>query len=275
MWTTNGIYRRLSRRAEQTGRTVEDEFAIGRRDRSGARAASQLGHTGSTRRSPAQDSATGMALERSAEALLALLDTFGQMPDYSAEQVAGVLWRLHRDFLTDLSIFRKTKHSLPACAEEILRGWLEGMRIDAIANLPAAKESALARSDVTAFIDDFCGVYLPWALNAVRGYVGAISPNTAAEGWLSSWSAIAHFGLPSPKAAMFYALGLRSREAAMRCAEHYPEPAESLRLTRWLANLADDEIQRWQVTDIVRREVMAYRNLLTAQMAHDSTRDRG
>ncbi|MBK8795072.1 MAG: hypothetical protein IPM07_01050 [Anaerolineales bacterium] len=52
------------------------------------------------------------------------------------------------------------------------------MRIDAIANLPAAKESALARSDVTAFIDDFCGVYLPWALNAVRGYVGAISPNT-------------------------------------------------------------------------------------------------
>ena len=128
---------------------------------------------------------------------------------------------------------------------------------------------------MTAFIDDFCGVYLPWALNAVRGYVGSIAPNLVAESWLSSWSAMVHFGLPSPKAAIFYALGLRSREAAIRCAEHCPEPAESLRLTRWLANLADDEIQRWQVADIVRREVMAYRDHLTAQMAHDSTRDRG
>ncbi|MBK8795071.1 MAG: hypothetical protein IPM07_01045 [Anaerolineales bacterium] len=47
------------------------------------------------------------ALERSAAALLALLDTFGQMPDYSAEQVAGILWGLYRGFLAELSIFRK------------------------------------------------------------------------------------------------------------------------------------------------------------------------
>lgn len=71
-----------------------------------------------------------------------------------------------------------------------------------------------------------------------------------------------HFGLPSPKAAMFYALGLRLREAAMRCAEHCPELAESLRLTHWVANLADDEIQRWPVADLVRQEVMTYRKSL-------------
>jgi hypothetical protein len=67
--------------------------------------------------------------------------------------------------------------------------------------------------------------------------------NTIAEGWLSRWSVVVHFGLPSPKATMFYALGLRSRKAAVRCAGHCPELAESLRLTRWLTNLADDEIQ--------------------------------
>ncbi len=42
-------------------------------------------------------------------------------------------------------------------------------RIAAIANLPAAKEAGLTKSAVTAFTDSFCGVYLPWALNAVRG----------------------------------------------------------------------------------------------------------
>ena len=67
------------------------------------------------------------ALERSAEALLALLDTFGQIPDYSAEAVAGILWGLYRDFLADLSIFRSMRHSPPACAEQILAGWLEGL----------------------------------------------------------------------------------------------------------------------------------------------------
>ena len=67
-----------------------------------------------------------------------------------------------------------------------------------------------------------------------------------------------HFGLPSPKAAIFYALGLRSREAAIRCAEHCPEPAESMRLTNWLANVADDETRRWQASGTVRREVIAY-----------------
>jgi len=86
----------------------------------------------------------------------------------------------------------RERSALPACAEEILRGWLEGMRIDAIA------------------------------------------PKSVADGWLSSWSAMVHTGLPSPKAAMFYALGLRSREAAIRCAEHCPEPAESIWLARWL-----------------------------------------
>ena len=128
---------------------------------------------------------------------------------------------------------------------------------------------------MTAFTDSFCGVYLPWALNTVRGCVGSISPNTIAEGWLSSRSTRVHIGLPSPKAAIFYALGLRSREAAIRCAEHCPEPAESMRLTNWLANVADDEIQRWQASGTVRREVIAYCDHLTAQMAHDSTRDRG
>ena len=202
------------------------------------------------------------ALERSAEALLALVGTFGQIPEYSAEQVAGILWGLYQDFLKDLSIFRPLKHSPPTCAEQILRAWLEGLRVDAMADLPAVKETGLARADVTAFVDDFCGVYLPWALNAVRGYVGSISPNMIAEGWLSSWSAMVHFGLPSPKAAIFYALGLRSREAAIRCAEHCPEPAESPRLMRWLANLANDEIQRWQVSDHVRQEVTAFRDSL-------------
>ncbi|HQY93018.1 hypothetical protein [Caldilinea sp.] len=162
--------------------------------------------------------------------------------------MVGILWGPYQDFLKDLSIFRAMKHSLPTCAEQILAGWIEGRRVDAIADLPAVKEAGLARADVTAFIDDFCGVYLPWALNAVRGYVGSIAPNLVAESWLSSWSAMVHFGLPSPKAAIFYALGLRSREAAIRCAEHCPEPAESLRLTSWLANLADDEVQRWQIT---------------------------
>ena len=66
-----------------------------------------------------------------------------------------------------------------------------------------------------------------------------------------------------------------AREAAIRCAEHCPEPAESLRLTCWLANLANDEIQLRQLSDIVRREVIAYRDCLTARMAHDSMRDHG
>ena len=176
--------------------------------------------------------------------------------------------------MADLSIFRKSKHAPPTCAKHILAGWLEGLRVDAVAGLPAVKEAGLTGADVTAFIDDFCGVCLPWALNAVRGYVGSISPNTIPAGWLSSWPAMVHFGLSSPKAAMFYALGLRSREAAIRCAEHCPEPAESLWLTNWLANLADDEIQRWQGADIVRQEVMAFGDYLTAQMAHDSTPDR-
>ena len=215
------------------------------------------------------------ALESRAKALLALLGTFGQIPDYSAEQVAGILWGLYRDFLADLSICWKMRHSPPMCAEEILRGWLEGMHVDALSSLPTVKEAALARSDVTAFTDEFCGSYMPWALNAVRGYLGPIAPNEIADGWLSSWSAMVHFGLPSPKAAMFCALGVRSRETAIRCAEHCPEPVESLRLTHWVVNLADDEIQRWQLTDIVRREVIAYRDYLTARMAHYSTPDRG
>ena len=65
-----------------------------------------------------------------AKALLALLGTFGQMPDCPAEPVASILWGLYRDFLADLALFQKMRHSPPMCAKEILRGWLEGMHVD-------------------------------------------------------------------------------------------------------------------------------------------------
>lgn len=201
-------------------------------------------------------------LEKSAEALLARFGTFGQIPNYSAEQIAGIIWGLYRDFLSDLSIFRKKKGSPPACAERILRGWLDGLRVDAIADLPEVKAAALARSDVTAFIDDFCSSRMPWALNAVRGYFSAIAPNKIADDWLSMWSAMVHFGLPSPKAAMFYALGLRSREAAVCCAGNCTEPAQSPELHQWLINLPDDEIGQWQVTDRIRQEIVTFRDNL-------------
>jgi len=201
-------------------------------------------------------------LENSAEALLARFDTFGQIPDYSAEQTARIVWELYRDFLADLSIFRKQGGSPPACTERILRSWLEGMRVDAIADLPEVKATVQARSDVTAFIDDFCSSRMPWALNALRGYVGALVPNPIADGWLSAWSAMIHFGLPSPKAAMFYGLGLRSREAAVCCAGNCTEPAQSFKLYQWLINLTDEEIGRWQIAERIRQEIITFRDNL-------------
>ena len=81
-------------------------------------------------------------LENSAEALLARFGTFGQIPNYSAEQIAGILWGLYRDFLADLSIFRKQRGSPPACAERDPGGWLDGMRVDTIADLPEVKAAA-------------------------------------------------------------------------------------------------------------------------------------
>ena len=59
-----------------------------------------------------------------------------------------------------------------------MRGWLDGLRVNAIANLLAVKEATLARTDVTAFTDTFCGNYMPWALNPVPWYVGSIAPNS-------------------------------------------------------------------------------------------------
>lgn len=201
-------------------------------------------------------------LESSAETLLALLNTFGQMRDYSAEQVAEILFELYHGFLADLSIFHNMKVSVPDCAEQILCGWLKGMRIDGIAELPDVKLVKLSRSDVTGFIEEFCAVRLPWALNAVRGYVASIAPKSIVDDWITMWSAMVHFGLPTPKAAMFYALGLRSREASICCAEHCLESARSPELARWVAGLGDDAIQDWQLAVDIQQEIIAYRDNL-------------
>lgn len=201
-------------------------------------------------------------LENSAAALLTRTATFGQIPDYSAEQVAGIIWGLYREFLANLSIFLSKRASPPVCAEQILHGWLAGLRVDAIANLAEVKSAGLTRSGVTEFIEDFCSSRMPWALNALRGYIGTLAPDQLAGDWLIKWSAMVHFGLPSPKAAVFYALGLRSREAATCCASNCAMLSESFELRQWLIGLSDDEITRWPTTDHVRREIISFRDQL-------------
>ncbi|HSN74567.1 MAG TPA: hypothetical protein VL334_05665, partial [Anaerolineae bacterium] len=169
---------------------------------------------------------------------------------------------LYRDFLSGLSIFRNMRLPLPGCAEQILLGWLGGKRVDDIADLLEVKEAALGRSDVSTFIDEFCSTRLPWALTAMRGYAASIAPNPIAESWLTAWSAMVHFGLSSPKAAMFYALGLRSREAAIACSLNCGELTQSPNLIGWLVGLSNDEVARWELTDYAQREIMAHRDNL-------------
>jgi len=134
--------------------------------------------------------------------------------------------------------------------------------VDAIANLAEVKSAGLTQSGVTEFIEDFCSNRMPWALNALRGYIGTLAPNQLAESWLTKWSAMMHFGLPSPKAAIFYALGLRSREAAACCACNCAVLAESPELHQWLIGLPDEEITQWPTIDRVRQEIISFRDQL-------------
>ena len=161
----------------------------------------------------------------------------GRCQDYSAEQVASILLELYRDFLKDLLHLPLNEDiRRPPVRKQILAGWLEGLCIDAIADLPAVKEAGLTETDITAFIDEFCGVHLPWALNAVRGYVGYDLRRTRL---LRVGSAVGRpcciSVCPRPRRPCSMRWVCVRARRPCRCAEHCREPAESTRLTanRW------------------------------------------
>lgn len=172
-----------------TGRTVEDELAIGRRDRSGARAVNQLGHTGSTRRSSAQDSATAAPRLLPQRAAADGLSSAGaQCPARMCRGNPAWLARRHAH----------RRH----CAK-IGGRWLAEQLVS-----DGAYRSALAQGSHV----------------------------------LCAWSTLS--GGSHPLCRALPGTGRIDMVGALA------------------ANLADDEIRYWQVTDIVRREVMEYRDYL-------------
>lgn len=80
-----------------------------------------------------------------------------------------------------------------------------------------------------------------------------------------------HYGLPSPKAAIFYTLGLTSRKAAIWCADVCTELARSDQLLNWLSTLPEGEIEQWQTSEEVKREVKVLRrHLVQGALANPS-----
>lgn len=205
-------------------------------------------------------------LENRMEAILACTDKLGRSPTYSEEQVVEIIWTLYQDVLSALSVFTTAKPTPPACMKQILLGWIKGMTVDKIAEIPEVKQEMLSLREVVAHKDKFCSERMPWALNALRGYIIETMPEEEkfVDKWLSSWSTMIHFGLPSPKAAMFYILGVRLRDAAIFCDQQCDAKPDSSQLYQWLVNLSDETIQSWNSPAHVEQEVSSVRDSLMA-----------
>ena len=143
------------------------------------------------------------SVEQHVTELVRLLMEAEGFEEWDADRRCEYLIRLTEFLLQNVSILTPRTSPCINCAAPILRLWLLGYSPNEIVRNHEVAEYTDSPSAVSKFIEDVFDYKLPWGLNALHAYAGAVIENTelTLPGITSYFSALVKYGVHSPVAS--------------------------------------------------------------------------
>lgn len=185
------------------------------------------------------------SVERHVTEMLRLLMEAEGFEDWDADRRCEYLIGLTGFLLQHVSILAPKSSPCINCAAPILRLWLLGYSPNEIVRDHEVAEYTDSPSVVSKFIEDVFDYKLPWGLNALNAYMGAVIENSelTLPGITSYFSALVKYGVHSPVASCLLALGLGSRKLALKLAQVYTSSSFDMAdVILWLLLLSNDQL---------------------------------
>jgi hypothetical protein len=148
------------------------------------------------------------------------------------------------DFLLGLRDI-KPRRDLPAQWKSVLGGWMRGMNAAEMAAQPDIGEFSTDAGQICLFVEDICGMRLPWGINSILSYLqqieeerGDVLPPVCAL-----LAAMVKYGVLSPVAACLVPFVDHNRSLAMLVASVCPYDCDRPdRIIAWFKALTPDDL---------------------------------